>query len=261
MIAIAVIVALATLTVGLALAYGLRLLPTVRLQLSGLAVLAVLLPLGAVLLSGWVMFHMGDDVKILAVTAGSALTAIAAALVVARSIADAIDRVGEASAELARGDLSARAPEGGPAEIADLAASFNQMGENLRQLFDTRRELVAWASHDLRTPLANMQAMLEALEDGLGEAEEYLPALGEQVRVLSELVDDLFELARIDAGALTLELRQLPVAPVVSHSLRGVAAEARLRHVELASDVDEGDRKSTRLNSSHIQKSRMPSSA
>jgi len=236
----ALVVGIATLAVGLGLAYFLRLLPTLRLQLAGLAFLAVMLPLSAVLLSGWVMFHMGDDVKILAVTAGSALTAIVAALVVARSIADAIDRVGEASAELARGDLSARAPEGGPAEIADLAASFNQMGEDLRQLFDTRRELVAWASHDLRTPLANMQAMLEALEDGLGEAEEYLPALREQVRVLSELVDDLFELARIDAGALTLELRRLPVAPVVSHSLRGVAAEARLRHVELASDVDEG---------------------
>lgn len=240
MITIAIVVGVATLVVGLGLAYLLRLLPTLRLQLAGLAFLAVTLPLSAVLLSGWVMFHMGDDVKILAVTAGSALTAIVAALVVARSIADAIDRVGEASAELARGDLSARAPEGGPTEIADLAASFNQMGEDLRQLFDTRRELVAWASHDLRTPLANMQAMLEALEDGLGEAEEYLPALREQVRVLSELVDDLFELARIDAGALTLELRQLPVAPVVSHSLRGVAAEARLRHVELASDVDEG---------------------
>jgi len=239
-ITIAIVVGVATLVVGLGLAYLLRLLPTLRLQLAGLAFLAVTLPLSAVLLSGWVMFHMGDDVKILAVTAGSALTAIVAALVVARSIADAIDRVGEASAELARGDLSARAPEGGPTEIADLAASFNQMGEDLRQLFDTRRELVAWASHDLRTPLANMQAMLEALEDGLGEAEEYLPALREQVRVLSELVDDLFELARIDAGALTLELRQLPVAPVVSHSLRGVAAEARLRHVELASDVDEG---------------------
>ena len=240
MITTAIIVGVATLVVGLGLACLLRLLPTLRLQLAGLAFLAVLLPLCAVLLSGWVMFHMGDDVKILGVTAGSALTAIVAALVVARSIADAIDRVGEASVELARGDLTARAPEGGPAEIAGLAASFNQMGENLLQLFDTRRELVAWASHDLRTPLANMQAMLEALEDGLGQAEEYLPALREQVRVLSELVDDLFELARIDAGALTLELRQLPVAPVVSHSLRGVAAEARLRHVELASDVDEG---------------------
>ncbi len=114
------------------------------------------------------------------------------------------------------------------------------MGENLQRLFDSRRELVAWASHDLRTPLANMQAMLEALEDGLARPEEYVPALREQVRVLSQLVEDLFELARIDAGALTLELRQLPVAPVVSSSLRGVEAEARLRHVRLASDVEDG---------------------
>jgi signal transduction histidine kinase len=212
----------------------------VRLQLAGLAVLAVLLPLGAVLASGWVMFHMGDDVKILAVTAASALTALVAALLVARSIADSIDRVREASVEFAQGNLDVRAPEGGPAEVAELAASFNEMGANLSRLFDTRRELVAWASHDLRTPLANMQAMLEALEDGLGEPEEYVPVLLEQVRVLSLLVDDLFELARIDAGALTLELHRLPVAPVVSSSLRGVEAEARSRHVTLAAEV-EGD--------------------
>jgi signal transduction histidine kinase len=239
MIANALIVAVATLGIGLGLAALLRLLPTVRLQLAGLAVLAVLLPLGAVLASGWVMFHMGDDVKILAVTAASALTALVAALLVARSIADSIDRVREASAELAHGNLDARAPEGGPAEVAELAASFNEMGANLSRLFDTRRELVAWASHDLRTPLANMQAMLEALEDGLGEPDEYVPVLREQVRVLSMLVDDLFELARIDAGALTLEMHRLPVAPIVSSSLRGVEAEARSRHVTLAAEVDD----------------------
>jgi two-component system, OmpR family, sensor histidine kinase SaeS len=236
----ALIVASATLAVGLVLAWLLRHLPTVRLQLAGLAVLAVLLPLGAVLASGWVMFHMGDDVKILAVTAASALTALVAALLVARTIADSIDRVREASVELAHGNLGARAPNGGPAELAELAASFNEMGANLNRLFDTRRELVAWASHDLRTPLANMQAMLEALEDGLGDPGEYVPVLREQVRVLSMLVDDLFELARIDAGALTLEMRRLPVAPVVSSSLRAVEAEARSRHVTLASDVHDG---------------------
>jgi signal transduction histidine kinase len=238
-ISAAIVVGAATLGVGLALGYLLRLLPTLRLQLAGLAVLAVLLPLGAVLFSGWVMFHMGDDVKILAVTAASALTAIIAALLVARSAADAVDRVRNASVELSRGDLDARAPETGPAETAQLAEAFNGMAENLKRLFDTRRELVVWASHDLRTPLANMQAMLEALEDGLGRPAEYVPALREQVRVLSRLVDDLFELARIDAGALTLELRRLPVAPVVTTSLRGVEAEARMRHVRLASDVDD----------------------
>jgi signal transduction histidine kinase len=239
MIGSAALVAVATLAVGLALAFLLRLLPTVRLQLAGLAFLAVLLPLGAVLLSGWVMFHMGEDVKILAVTAASALTAVVAALVLARSISGSIERVRSASAEMARGDLEARAPEGGPAEVAELAASFNEMGANLRRLFDTRRELVAWASHDLRTPLANMQAMLEALEDGLGDPEEYIPVLREQVRALSLLVDDLFELARIDAGALTLELRQLPVAPVVSSTLRSIEAEAKSRHVRLDADVGE----------------------
>jgi len=238
MLGTAALVALATLAVGLVLAYLLRLLPTVRLQLAGLAFLAVLLPLGAVLLSGWVMFHMGEDVKILAVTAASALTAVVAALVLARSIVGSIDRVRDASVQMARGDLEARVPDGGPTEIADLATSFNEMGDNLRRLFDTRRELVAWASHDLRTPLANMQAMLEAVEDGLAAPDEYVPVLREQVQTLSLLVDDIFELARIDAGALTLELHRLPVAPVVSSSLRSIEAEARSRHVRLDADVD-----------------------
>ena len=84
------------------------------------------------------------------------------------------------------------------------------MAASIEQLFDARRELVAWASHDLRTPLASMQAMIEAIEDGLVEPEHYLPTLREQVRTLSLLVDDLFELARIDAGVLTLELQQTP---------------------------------------------------
>jgi histidine kinase len=176
---------------------------------------------------------------ILAVTAASAGTAVVAALVVARSTVDSIDRVRDASVEMARGDLDVRAPEGGPREVAELAGAFNEMGANLSRLFDTRRELVAWASHDLRTPLANMQAMLEALEDGLADPDEYVPVLREQVRVLSALVEDLFELARIESGALTLELQRLPVAPVISSSLRSVEAEARSRHVVLAADVED----------------------
>jgi signal transduction histidine kinase len=242
MIVPALVVAVATLAIGLVLALALRALPTLRLQLAGLAVLAVSLPLGAVLLSGWVMFHMGDDVKILAVTAASAAVAVVAGLVVAGSIAGRIDRVREASAALAGGDLAARAPESGPAEVAELAAAFNEMAGSLEQLFDARRELVAWASHDLRTPLANMQAMLEALEDGLVAPEATMPALQEQVRVLAQLVDDLFELARIDAGVLTLELQDAPLSAVVASCLRGVEVEARRRGVVLASDVDDGAR-------------------
>jgi signal transduction histidine kinase len=239
MIVPALVVAAATLAVGLALALALRALPTVRLQLVGLAALAVCLPLAAVLLSGWVMFHMGDDVKILAVSSASAAVAVVAGLYLAHSIARSVERVRAASVALAGGDLSARAPETGPTEVADLAVAFNEMAANLEQLFDARRELVAWASHDLRTPLANMQALLEALEDGLVRPEDYLPALREQVRALAGLVDDLFELARIDAGALTLELHVSPLAGVIQSCLRGVEAEARLRGIGLESTVDD----------------------
>jgi signal transduction histidine kinase len=84
-----------------------------------------------------------------------------------------------------------------------------------------------------------MQAMLEALEDGLVEPETTMPALREQVGVLSTLVDDLFELARIDAGALTLELREASLAGVVASCLRGVEAEAKLKGIALEADVDD----------------------
>jgi signal transduction histidine kinase len=237
-IQLALIVAAGSLVSGLALALLLRRAPTVWLQLAGLALTAVCVPLVAVLLSGWVMFHMGADLKILAVAAGSATAAVFAALVLAREISGSLRRVGAASREVAAGELSARAPAGGAREIAELAASFNAMAEGLERLFDARRELVAWASHDLRAPIASLQAMLEAIEDGLASADDYLPTLREQVRTLSMLVDDLFELARIDAGALTLELRRTPVAPLVDSALRLLRPEAEARGVALSAEVD-----------------------
>lgn len=233
MIGLAVVVAAATLAAGLVLALALRLLPSVRLQLAGLALLAVTLPLAAVFLSGWAMFHMGDDVKILAVTAASASVAVGASLLVGHTIGQRIGRLRDASKELAAGSLQTRAEETGPRELVELARSFNAMAEELQRLFDARRELVTWASHDLRTPIASMQAMLEAIEDGLASPEQYLPALQQQVRTLALRVDDLFELARIDAGALTLELREAEVGRLVDTCVRSLAAEAASRGVRL----------------------------
>ncbi len=238
MIELGLVVALGTLVAGFSTALALRLLPTVRLQLVGLALLAVVVPLASVFLSGLVMFHMGDDVAILAVTAIAASAAVGAALFLASSIARRIDRLGAASALLARGDLTARAPEKGPTELAQLGASFNEMATNVERLFDARRQLVAWASHDLRTPIASMQAMIEALEDGLAEPEHYLPALRDQARRLGMLVDDLFELARIDAGALTLELEETQLSGVVQACLRGLEAEANAKQVRLEARVE-----------------------
>ena len=242
MIELALIVTVATLATGVAVALLLRLLPTLRLQLVGFAFLAVVLPLAAVLLSGWVMFHMGDDFKILAVASASAAAAVIVALLLVRGLVQRIDGLRASSAALAAGDLSARAQEAGPAELADLARSFNEMAANLSKLFDARRELVAWASHDLRAPIASLQAMVEAAEDGLAEPERYFPVMHDQIRTLAGLVDDLFELARIDSGALTLELREAELAGLVESCVRGVEAEARMRGVRVENRVVNGTR-------------------
>jgi two-component system sensor histidine kinase BaeS len=237
---VALVLALATLAAGVALAFALRLLPTVRLQLVGLALLAVVLPLGGVLASGWVMFHMHDDAKILAVSSAAALSAIVGALLLARWIVKPLESLRSASARLAAGDLAVRASERGPDELAEVGADFNSMAESIERLFAARRELVAWASHDLRTPLASMRAMLEAIDDGLAEPDEYLPVLRERVDVLSRLVDDLFELARIDAGVLTLQLQATSLNSVVDSCVRGLRAEATAKRIALETRIETG---------------------
>ncbi|MDE3191210.1 MAG: hypothetical protein KGL94_10385, partial [Acidobacteriota bacterium] len=112
MIGFALGVAAASFGAGLLGALVLRRAPSVGGQLAGLALLAACVPLAAVLLSGWVMFHMGADTKILAVAAGAALAAVGAALFLARAIGRSLERVSAASRALAAGDLGARAPEG-----------------------------------------------------------------------------------------------------------------------------------------------------
>ena len=206
---------------------------SLRSQLAVLAVAAVCLPLVVVVGSGFVMFGMHDETKFWAVAIVSALCALGGALLLGRHILSPLSRLWDASARLAAGDLSARASESGPRELLELGASFNEMAASLERLFDARRELVAWASHDLRTPLASLRAMVEALEDGLADPGEYVGAIRAQTEILSRLVEDLFELARIDAGALTLEVRDAPLGELVSRCLSSLDAEARARDVDL----------------------------
>jgi signal transduction histidine kinase len=236
----ALVVAGATLVAGLVAGTALRRLPAVRLQLAGLSLLAVFLPLTAVVVSGVVMFESDHDLTILAVAAASATAALVAALALARSIGRGLEPLRRTAAALAGGDLGARVPVPAQHELAALAEAFNEMAGRLETLFDARTQLVAWASHDLRTPLANIQAMLEAVEDGLAEPEHYLPALQEQARTLARLVDDLFELARIDAGALTLELSDAPLSGLVQTCLQGLEAEAQARGVRLTAELGDG---------------------
>jgi signal transduction histidine kinase len=229
----ALAVACLTAAAASAVVLALRRLPTVRLQLAGLALCCVVLPLIAVLLSGWVMFGMGDDLKILAVSSAAACAAVAAGLLLGRSIGRRIDGLRDTAREFARGDLGARTPVEGPAELAELSATFNEMAAQLAVLFDSRSELVAWASHDLRTPVASLKAMVEAVEDGVAEADEYLPQIHAQVLTLESLVEDLFELACLDAGASALEMQEMDLSELVRSCVDEVRPEADMEGVAL----------------------------
>ena len=241
MIALAVIVGSSTLVVGIALAVLLRLLPSVKLQLTGLALLAVVLPLASVTLSGLVMFHMGAQAEVLLVSAAAAATSIVGAIILTRNISRHLERVRTASHELAAGELGARAPEGGPVELAELSSSFNAMARHLEEVFDARRELVAWASHDLRAPITSLQAMVEAMADGVVEPQHYIENLHGQVRLLSSLVDDLFEMACIDSGAVTLSLQAVDLGNLVDQCLQSYELEARARGVRLRTVVRDSE--------------------
>jgi signal transduction histidine kinase len=106
-----------------------------------------------------------------------------------------------------------------------------------RRAETSRRELVAWVSHDLRTPLAGLRAMAEALEDGVvadpDTVKQYHVRIRAEADRMAELVDDLFELSRVQAGAMRLSMSRLALGDVVSDALASAAAVAQARRIRL----------------------------
>jgi signal transduction histidine kinase len=147
----------------------------------------------------------------------------------------------EAVAELAAGRVpSSDGPRLTPQlermrlELADTARRLAMSRERERALETSRRELVAWVSHDLRTPLASLRAMSEALEDGVAESPElYYKQMRASVDRLATMVDDLFELSRIQSGGFALETEQVALDDLVSDCLAALGPLATAQGVRL----------------------------
>ena len=122
-----------------------------------------------------------------------------------RGFAGPVGDVMEAADRVAEGDYSARIEERGPREIRRLGRSFNEMAERLRTNEERRRNLLADVTHELRTPLAVIQANLEGLLDGVYPTDpEHLAPILEETKMMSRLLDDLQTLSTAEAGALRL---------------------------------------------------------
>jgi signal transduction histidine kinase len=147
------------------------------------------------------------------------------------------------------GDLSARVgPLEAGLELDRLAATIDQMAARLQAVRDreqrveeTRRDLITTVSHDLRTPLANLRAMVEAIDDRVVSdpptMRRYASHMRRAVAQLSSLVDDLFELVQVDAGAIEAEAERARLDVVVASAVATVEAEAERKGVLLATDV------------------------
>jgi signal transduction histidine kinase len=176
------------------------------------------------------------------------LIAIIFGLIVSSAITDGIRELARAAEEIAKGDLTTRLSITGNDELAEFARRFNwmvaqlqEMDDQKRMLEQTRRDLIAWASHDLRTPLTALRAMNEAMTDGLVSDPEtmgrYLRNMQGEIQHLSYLIDNLFELAQLDAGHLQLNFQEVSLRDLVSDTLEQMRLRAERAHIALSGAV------------------------
>ncbi|RYB93796.1 HAMP domain-containing histidine kinase [Nocardioides oleivorans] len=237
------VVGLLGLLVGWALRHR-----SLRWQLALVAVVTTLtVLLGVQAISRRMLISSHDRSVVLIVTSAAAVVSLVAAMVLStalvrwsRSLREDVRRVGAGGAVAAE--------RRGPAEFQELSAELSAAHEKLaaarereHRLEESRRELVSWVSHDLRTPLAGIRVMAEALEDSIAtDPARYHRQIRGEVDRMVTMVDDLFELSRIHAGQLVVETQPVVLGDLVSEALAAADPVARARRVTLGGEVTHG---------------------
>ncbi|MBA3232443.1 MAG: two-component sensor histidine kinase, partial [Propionibacteriales bacterium] len=233
--------------VGLLVAYLTR-RRSLRWSFATVAASAVLGIVAGVVATSQAMFISAHDFSVVLWVAGTAgMVSLVFALLVARravrgsrAVQDATRHLGETGSYVT--------PDGIPAELLAVSDQLSDALSRLAASHDreqaleaSRRELVAWVSHDLRTPLAGLRAMTEALEDGIADdPARYHAQMRETVDKMTRLVDDLFRLSLIHAGALTLALERVPLDEAISEVLAVSSPVALAGGVELGGYAEPG---------------------
>jgi signal transduction histidine kinase len=152
------------------------------------------------------------------------------------AVRDGIDAVGAG-----RRDVEVRTE--GEDELAELAEAANRMRDELVAAEDARRDLVAAVSHDLRTPITSLSLLVEAMNDDIVDDEtrrRYLARMSPHVHALSALIDDLFELSRLEAGDIRWEMERVRLDHLVGETVGAMRVQAEAKGVEVVSEVRAG---------------------
>jgi signal transduction histidine kinase len=194
----------------------------------------------------------------------AAIIASSFGLFVSTSVTDDLQQLAFTAQQLAEGDLGARVSVSGKDEVAQVGLAFNEMADQLQEvdmqrteLENLRRDLIAWASHDLRTPLTSIRVRAEALNDGVLDDPEtqqrYYQSILSDVMALNALFDDMFELAQLDRIEIALEKSPVSLTELIQESLERFQAISKEQNVQLTADVgDEVD--PVTLNSAKISR-------
>jgi two-component system, OmpR family, sensor histidine kinase SaeS len=231
--------------------------PGILWTLLGGYVLVGVLTLLGVLAAALLMFINLEDVRLVAVLlVFGAGMAISLGYLLALGMSSETNRLVAATDRVAEGRFDVRIEPRGRDEIAALARAFNDMTQALAEAADKqhaleqmRLDLVAWAGHDLRTPLASVMVIVEALADGVvtdpQTVERYLETAKRDLRVLSLLIDDLSFLARIDAGGLDLDRQAGSLGDLLDEVGESFALRAEQNRLRLVVETEEGLQVST----------------
>jgi signal transduction histidine kinase len=221
-----------------------------RLLLSSL--LTAVLGLANVGFTAFLMFLSPHDLALLAGLLGFALgMSIFVATILSSATTRSFHQLVDAVNRITAVDLTARVPVHSQDEVGKLASTFNHMVERLeesftreRELEHARKELISSVSHDLRTPLASIRAMVESINDGVVSDQKtvrrYLHTIETEVESLSQLINNLFELSQMDAGTLELHLESSSLADLISDTLESMSAQAKAggKQLNLKGSVD-----------------------
>jgi signal transduction histidine kinase len=165
------------------------------------------------------------------------------------AVRDGLDAVGAG-----RRDVEVRTA--GDDELAQLARAANRMRDELLAGEDARRDLVAAVSHDLRTPITSLSLLVEAMNDDIVDEETrraYLARMAPHVTALSGLIDDLFELSRLEAGDIRWEMERVRLDQLVGETVTAMRIQAEAKGVEVVSVVT-GDVCPARANPEKVQR-------
>ncbi|MFC2002104.1 ATP-binding protein [Chloroflexota bacterium] len=171
-----------------------------------------------------------------------ALAAVAIALLItfflSRRISAPIKALMLTARQLGQGDLSKRVQSTDKGEMGELAQAFNSMAGDLERTEQLRRNMVADAAHELRTPLSNIRGYIEAIRDGVKKPDaDTINILDQEAVLLSRLVDELQELSLTEAGELKLNCQPADMAVLINQTVASMQAQVATKGVAVAIDL------------------------